>query len=261
MELRLTFDSAPAIYDRARPTYPPPLFDELFAYARDGLPFDAPSILEIAPGTGKATGSLLERGARVTAVEIGPNLARFLREKFPSESLDVINSAFEDADLPAASFDIIACATAFGWIDPDVRLTKVQALLRPGGTIAVINTNQVRSDIDRGFFERVFPIYQRHRPGEPHTDSPDENVVPPELEELRSSGLFEHVDLRRYRWDQTYPTAAYADLVRSYSNSLAMEPDAMEALIADLSHVIDTEYGGSVTRPLVITLTLGRKSA
>jgi hypothetical protein len=40
-----------------------------------------------------------------------------------------------------------------------------------------------------------------------------------------------------------------------------MEPEPREAMIADLCEVIDKEFGGSMTRPLVITLTLGRKPA
>ncbi len=40
-----------------------------------------------------------------------------------------------------------------------------------------------------------------------------------------------------------------------------LRPEAdREGLIAELSHVIDEEYGGSVTRPLVVTLTLGRRA-
>ncbi len=62
----LGFDNVPEIYDRVRPAYPPELFDELFAYLRDG---DALRGVEIGPGTGKATRPLLEHGIAVTAVE------------------------------------------------------------------------------------------------------------------------------------------------------------------------------------------------
>jgi hypothetical protein len=83
--------------------------------------------------------------------------------------------------------------------------------------------------------------------------------VPVEYDAMLSSGLFDDVTLHRYRWDQTYPTADYADLMRSYANSQMMESDAREALIAEVCQVIDAEYGGSVTRPLVMTLSMGRR--
>jgi SAM-dependent methyltransferase len=258
---RIAFDNVPELYDRVRPGYPPALFDEMFRYLREAVDAPEPRVLEIGPGTGKATASLLERGARVTGVEIGPEMTAFLRRKFASqERLQVINAAFEDAELAAGAYDLVVCATAFHWIDPAVRFAKSRELLRPGGALAIVMTNQIASDVDRGFFDRVFPLYLKYRPDEQNTETPGENVVPVEYEEMRSSGLFDDVTLHRYRWDQTYPTAAYSDLVRSYANTQTMEPGPREALIADLCEVIDREYGGSVTRPLVITLTLGRKT-
>jgi hypothetical protein len=88
---------------------------------------------------------------------------------------------------------------------------------------------------------------------------PDEDVTPPLYKDLETSGLFIEVELLRYRWDQTYSTAQYADLTRSYGSTGTMEASAREAMIAEISELVDGEFGGSVTRPLVITLTLGRK--
>jgi SAM-dependent methyltransferase len=262
-EERLAFDEVPEIYDRVRPSYPDAAFNDLFSYLRERLDVAEPSVLEIGPGTGKATRSLLERGTRVTAVEIGPRLAAFLERKLSREfpgRLRVVNSSFEDAAVEPEAFDIVTAATAFHWIDPAVRWRKSHDALRPGGVIAIIGTNQIRSAADHGFFERVLLIYQKYRPDEQPGTTPDENVVPAEYEEVRASGLFAGIELRRYRWDQTYPTSAYADLVRSYAGTQMMAEAGREGLIADLCRVIDEEYGGSVTRPLVITLTLGRRA-
>ena len=258
MNERLGFDRVPEIYDRVRPTYPDALFDELFAH----LSTEQPSVVEIGAGTGKATGSLLQRGARVTAVEIGANLARFLRDKFAGdERLDVINDPFEDAELAPAAFDLVFAATAFHWVDPAVRYVKSHDLLRLGGVLAVVSTNQIRSDADHGYFARVQPLYRRYYPDEEAPDVPGEDVVPAELGEMQSGGLFEDVTLHRYRWDQTYTSAQYGDLVRSYANTQAMERSKAESLIAELCRVIDDEFGGSMVRPLVMTLTMGRKPA
>jgi hypothetical protein len=62
-DLKRTFDGAVDAYDSVRPTYPGPLFDELFA----GLPA-TPEILEVGPGTGQATRDLIGRGASVHAI-------------------------------------------------------------------------------------------------------------------------------------------------------------------------------------------------
>ncbi len=251
----LAFDAVPEIYDRIRPTYPDALFEELFARFRD----PGVGIIESGPGTGQATISLLARGALVTAVEPGVRMAAFLRKKFAGESrLQVVNRKFEDVE--SEPVDIVFAATSFHWVDPHVRLKKAHDLLRPGGAIAIVSTNQVRSEADKGYFARCQPIYRKYFPGEdaPELQTADE-VVPPEFPEIAVSDLFGEPELHRYGWDQTYTTAQYADLLRSYSGTNMMERDAREGLVSELCALADMEFGGSITRPLIITLTLARR--
>jgi len=125
--------------------------------------------------------------------------------------------------------------------------------------MAIISGSQIADAADRGYFEAVFPIYQKYRPDEKPTIVPGEEIVPGEYHDMLASGLFEDVKCHKWRDDQTYTSAQYADLVRSYSPTLTMEPDAAEALIADLCQVIDDDFGGTVTRPIMSTVTLGRR--
>ena len=48
-------------------------------------------VLEIGPGLGALTKFLLEKGARVLAIEKDARLANFLRERFSGEHLEVLN--------------------------------------------------------------------------------------------------------------------------------------------------------------------------
>ncbi len=126
--------------------------------------------------------------------------------------------------------------------------------------LATISTVQVRLDVDRGFFDRFFPLYKRYRPNEQRRESPTEaTAAPSDHEEFRSSGLIDDVMVRQYRWNQTYTTDAHEQLVRSYSDTRAMDPAAREGLIADLEDVTEREFDGTVVRPLVIVLTMGRR--
>ena len=258
---RMPFDEVTETYDRARPEYPKEAFYELFRYVRLERPIMTPAVVEIGPGTGQATRALLTLGARVTAVEIGPRLAQFMREKFASEKkLGVVSSAFEEVDLPKSRYDVVFAATAFHWLDEDVRVRKAVELLRPGGVLATLSTIQIQSEVDRGYFERTHAIYKRYRPNERRYKLPtEEDAVPNDYEEFRSSSLLDDVIVRRYRWDQTYTSAEYEQLVRSYSDTQTMDPKARESLLADLTDVINGEFGGKIVRPLVIGLTLGRR--
>lgn len=249
------FEDRPDVYDRARPSYPPALFDDLFAYM-GGQPTKA---IEVGPGTGKATAALLDRGLHVVGVEVGARMSAYLAKKYEAESLlTVMHAPFETVLLPAGCADLVLAATAFHWIDRGTRVRRAHELLGTGGVLAVIDTNQVRSDADRGFFERCFPIYRRYRPDERYDGGLPVDLVPSAFEELQTSGLFTDVQLWRYRWDQHYTATEYADLVQSYSNTQSMDPAARAGLVADLRAMVEAEPGGSVTRPLVITLVAGR---
>src|SRR5437867_9965854 len=48
-------------------------------------------VIEIGPGLGALTKFLLEKGARVLAIEKDARLANFLRERFSREPLEVLN--------------------------------------------------------------------------------------------------------------------------------------------------------------------------
>lgn len=250
------FDESPETYDRARPSYPAPLWDELFAR----LP-EAPSLVEVGPGTGKATAALLGRGATVAACEPGPNLAAYLRDTFPTFSLAVLESTFEAANLPTGAFDGIVAATSFHWVDRSVRTRKSHAILKPAGLLAIIDTNQVADPIDRGYFAASQPIYDRYFPdAEAPSSLPTRDVVPLAFAELEQSPLFASPSLHRYDWDQRYTTAEYVDLVRSYSNTAQLEPAMRHAFLADLAAFIDAEFGGYVVRPLVMTLCCAERA-
>jgi SAM-dependent methyltransferase len=255
------FDDVPEVYDRIRPLYPKRMYQDLFNYLGDD-PAHPSSLatIEIGPGTGQATGALLERGATVAAVEPGTKLATYLRRKFPDEPrLVVINERFEDAPLPEGMADLVFAATSFHWIDPQVRYAKTLSVLRPGGTLAVVHPHQIASEVDRGYFAASQPIYDRYFPGEEPGELPDEEVTPPEIGEMIDTQRFERVELFRYRFDQRYETRQYIDLVRSYSGTNQMLPEARDAFLGELAEFIDSEFAGYVVRPLVLTLALGSK--
>jgi 16S rRNA A1518/A1519 N6-dimethyltransferase RsmA/KsgA/DIM1 with predicted DNA glycosylase/AP lyase activity len=69
------------LYDEARPAYPAALVDDLVAEA--GLSAGG-RVLEIGPGTGKATVALAERGLEVLGIELGERLAGVARRQLAS---------------------------------------------------------------------------------------------------------------------------------------------------------------------------------
>lgn len=121
--LRTTFEEVAELYERARPLYPAPLFDDLVHLT--GLSAGS-RVVEIGCGTGQATMPLALRGIEIVCVELGDRLAELAREKlalFPA--VEVVNSSFETWEPDEGSFDAIVAFTSFHWVEPDVSLREV----------------------------------------------------------------------------------------------------------------------------------------
>jgi SAM-dependent methyltransferase len=248
---RMSFDLAAEIYDEIRPSYPPALFDDLFAL----LP-PRPSILEVGPGTGQATRDLLRRGAVVHAIEIGPAMAAKLRANLPSDELRVTVGDFERVTVPNRSMDAVFSATAYHWLTPAAQLDRPAAILRPGGVMAIVDLNQVDSPDDNGFFDAVLCIYERYGQGHKGPPAPKRSSVDPAIRQsLSQDRRFVDVEVHSYDWNQTYTASAYRKLMLSYSGTQMMNPGDRKGLLDDVETFIQERFSGQITRPLVVTLT------
>jgi len=68
--------------------------------ARAACPDSQPLVIEIGPGRGALTAKLIERAARVIAIEIDPDLAGYLRQRFAGDArLEVVEADVLAIDL------------------------------------------------------------------------------------------------------------------------------------------------------------------
>jgi SAM-dependent methyltransferase len=253
---RAAFDEAAEGYDRARPGYPPELFDDLanLAVLRPGA-----CILEIGAGTGQATLPLAERGYQITAIELGPNLAAVARQKlarFPN--VTVVQGAFEDWPLPPEPFDAVVAATAFHWLDPSVRVARTADALRPGGVLATIATHHIRGG-DAQFFIDVQDCYRRWFPASAGIRQRTAADIAPDNGELEHSGRFEPATFRRYEWALPYSAQEYVDLLSTYSDHRALGETRLRPLLDCISQLINERYGGQIRKRYLNELRIARR--
>lgn len=250
-DIRLSFNQAAETYDKVRPTYPAELFDTLFQM----LP-PQPEIVEVGPGTGKATKDLLARGASVLAIEIGPAMAAKLRSNVPSDRLRVEVGDFEEMEIGAGTADGVLSATAYHWISREAQVDRPAVVLRRGGLLAIIDLIQVDSPHDQGFFAASQPVYERYGQGHSGPPAPTRVMVDPAIRAvLDEDRRFDSVAVRRYDWDQIYSASQYRDLMLTYSGTQMMKESDRTGLLDDMESFIQSDFGGVVTRPLVCTLT------
>lgn len=98
--------------------------------------------LDIAAGSGALSIPAAMIGARVTAVDISPNMIKLLKERAKKEGLTNVQGVVMDGqalDLPENSFDV--AASQFGiMLFPDLPrgLREMARVLKPGGSALVI---------------------------------------------------------------------------------------------------------------------------
>lgn len=251
------FDIVAELYDSARPTYPDALFDDIMRLS--GVPAGG-RVLEIAPGTGKATLPIAERGFRITAIELGANLAAVARRNLASyPDVDVQVGAFEEWPLPEEPFDLVLCVSAFHWLDHEVALPKIAAALKPGGAFAHTTGGHVEGGTSQ-FFVDAQDCYMKHMPGTPPGIRlvPAENV-PLECEDVDASGWFEPARHARHAWLRDFTTETYLAEISTYSSTLELGDDNRTALLECIRRLIDERYDGAITKAYLTDLHVSRR--
>jgi SAM-dependent methyltransferase len=246
-----TFDRAAAVYREARPGYPPELFALLVE--RCGLGSGS-AVLEVGAGTGQATIPMLNLGARVTAVEPSAAMVRELLARAAEYRFVTIETTFEDALLPEASFDIVASATAFHWVDPAVGVRKAARTLRDFGWLAI--WSNVYGDPERPdpFHDAIQPLLSSHAPEliRPELPWPEEGNDCPDFDEAE-----EHV----FRWETTHNPDQVRALFSTFSPWIALPVERREPLLDALHALAADKFAGRVVRPCRTVIHLRQRAA
>ncbi|MDH3590422.1 MAG: class I SAM-dependent methyltransferase [Planctomycetota bacterium] len=251
----LSFDPIAEQYDAVRPAYPDSIIDAALAGLSPGA-----RVLEVGCGTGKATRHLLARGCVVDAVEPGANLAAVARRRAAGDALTVTVGFFEDVAVEPEAYDLVFSAQAFHWVDRSAGYAKAHRALRPGGALGLLWN--MHPGTEPGFSTDVRAIYAEHAPvmtDRRHSRSLEERVRE-RTAEIDATGLFGEVAVHRHRFDTHLDTAHYLGLIATYSDHIALADDARRRLFDGIAELIETCYGGSVTRPYVATLYRARRA-
>ena len=133
VERALSFGRGAASYDRVRPEYSSEALD--LVTARLGLA-PAAEVLDLGAGTGKLTRGLVERFARVTAVEPDASMRSVLEQV--TDCYLVVEGTAEAIPLEDASVDAVFVGQAFHWFANDEAVREIARVLRPRGGLVLI---------------------------------------------------------------------------------------------------------------------------
>ena len=238
------FGEVAAIYDDVRPGYPEAVRRAIVEFA-GGPPS---TVADLGAGTGKATEVLVGFGAPVTAVEPDPRMAAVLRAKFPA--VEVVVATFEEWAPPATGFGLLACATAWHWMEPATRNRRAFDALAPGGTLAVLSHTYDYAETAEGT-----AIYDFLAGVDPDVEPRDEHWA---LADVTGSGVWPQTRERIWHTYPTFSKARYLALMQTFSPFRRHPPELRQRTLDGLGALVD-DFGGEVTLDLATTMTLARR--
>jgi SAM-dependent methyltransferase len=258
-EQRLAFGRVAELYDRARPSYPSELIDELiqFAALRPG-----DQVLEVGAGTGKLTYLLAKRGLAVLALEPSVAMADVARvncERYPLVEIEQVDFEHQQTVTPLLS--AVVSAQAWHWVAPELRYARAANALAPGGTLAAIWTfpdwehTQLRDGL-RDAYRVAAPDLQDDFPMHPASEPTD--LAGDWHAEIEASAGFAEPQVRKHPWSATYSTAGYLELLQTHQDHILLESAARERLLAAVAAAIDAT-GGEIVLSFVTRLCLARR--
>jgi ubiquinone/menaquinone biosynthesis C-methylase UbiE len=219
------FRSVAALYERARPGYPPEAVE--FLVARLGL-VPGRVVADVAAGTGKLTRELVGSGAQVIAVEPLAEMRSVLASL--GTSAEVLEGTAESLPLADTSVDAVTVAQAFHWFDAPAAIAELGRVLRPGGGLALVwNIRDLEDPVQQALNDLLAPY---------RGDARSEHEQP-WREDLELSPLFGPGEVRSFAWVQPYTREDLAARIASVSFVAGLAEDVREELLERVRSLAD----------------------
>jgi SAM-dependent methyltransferase len=220
-EVAESFGADAERYDRARPTYPDALVEQILATS------PGTDILDVGCGTG----------------------------------LEVEVARVEEWDPAGRTFDAVVAGQAWHWVDPLAGAAKAAQALRPGGRLAVFwNAFEPPADLNQAFaavFARLLPGSPLTRTGMPGGKA-YAALCAKATGGMRQTGAYGEPEQWRFDWDRPYTRDEWLEFVRTAGGFGSHSPDTQRELLAGIGGAIDAVGGSFVMHYATVVGTAAR---
>lgn len=249
-----SFGADAARYDRARPSYPGALVDQILA-ASPGR-----HVVDVGCGTGIASRLFQAAGCEILGVDPDSRMADVARKS----GLEVEVATFETWEPAGREFDAVIAAQAWHWVDPVAGAAKAAQALRPGGRLAVFwNSFEPPPDLREAFAG----VYRRVDTGLPF-DPWARPLLDAYLagcakaaDGIREAGAFAEPEQWQFDWARPYTRAEWLDLVPTIGGHRQIGAGRREELLAGLGAAVDAAGGSFTMQYTTVAVTAARAGA
>ena len=120
------------------------------------VPADGGHVLDVATGTGLVAERLLGAGHRVTGLDQSAEMLALARQRF-GDAVELFESSAETLPFADGSFDHLTFTYLLRYVDdPAAVLCELARVVRPGGTIAMLEFG-----LPRGVWRPLWELYVR----------------------------------------------------------------------------------------------------
>jgi SAM-dependent methyltransferase len=235
-----SFGADAARYDRARPSYPDALVEQIMAVS------PGPDVLDVGCGTGIAARLFRAAGGRVLGVDPDDRMAAQAR----LSGVEVEVATFETWDPAGRRFDAVVAAQAWHWVDPVAGAAKAAQALRPGGRLTVFwNSVLPPPELSAAMgtaLSRVMVGRPASCGGMPGPDGYAQ-LCAKAADGMRQAGGFGEPEPWRFDWQRTYTRDQWLDQVPTFGGMGQRLPTAVLRELLDRVGATIDALGGRFT--------------
>ena len=224
-------------YDRTRPLYPVALTDWL---STEGLG----TAVDVGCGTGRVAVLLAAAGWKVVGIEPDERMAQIAR----SRGVEVVVSTFEQWKPSRHDYDLVACGTAWHWVDPSVGYDVAASALRPGGRLAIFR-NSYRYEPEVASV--IKDVLGRHARDllvgcVPLGTADPERIALHASEIERRMDLFAAIERRAFRHQRVRTIDEWIEELTTHSPIMLFDRDVAARLLDELADRVASKVGEHV---------------
>jgi SAM-dependent methyltransferase len=229
----LHFDNNSRIYDNARPGYPEEIYTTVSKYKTLN---ENSAILEIGAGNGAASEEIYSKWqSKLVLIEPGNNLCKILSGKFKgNKNITIENVTFEEYQNTIL-FDAIFSATAFHWLNTEIKYKKSFRLLKDDGLLILywnnfgIENNKLAEKI-----QNIYVKYGNGINGGKNLYERQTEKIEGRRNEIEESGYFRIIEHKTMKNVIEYDVENYLELLKTFPDHTKME----EEFFADIKETI-----------------------